>query len=165
MFAVEIKAEFKGQNLLHPAKLFNGNAVSHAEKLALDEATKEALRLANLTTATWDTRPRFTAHKIYTANGGRVEIWVSDKRWLWLDQGTKVRYAQMTNGFVAKTRVGVVYSYGGSGRLARVLKKTPKNRLPGIKERGWSGIITERVNPIIRRTYMDELHTRWTNPE
>lgn len=165
MFAVEIIVEFKGQNMLHPDKLFNGNAVAHSQKLALDEASKEALRLANLTTQSWDERPTFTAHKVYSDLGGRVEIWVSDKRWLWLDQGTKVRYAVMTKPFVAKTKVGVLYSYGGTGRLARVMQKKKKNALPGIAARGWSDLITQRVEPIIRRVYGDELHTHWTTPE
>ena len=53
-------------------------------------------------------------------------------KWLWLDQGTKVRYATMTPKFVPKTRGGQLNSWKGRGGMLFVNKKRPR---PGIKAR------------------------------
>lgn len=53
-------------------------------------------------------------------------------KWVWLDKGTKVRYAHMTKGFIPKTRGGQLRSWVGKGGLAYINKKRP---LPGIKAR------------------------------
>lgn len=157
MFAFEITTDFKAQNFSNNVRAFQAQ-VNAAEKAALDAAVPVALDLANKTTLTWSKRPTFTAKRVRTSAGYTVQIWVNDQRWLWLDQGTRVRYATMQEGFVAKTKVGVLYSYKGNGQVAYVRTLDPK---PGIEARGWSGLIAERVGPIIRRTYQDEFHKRW----
>jgi hypothetical protein len=53
-------------------------------------------------------------------------------KWMWLDEGTKVRYATMTKGFVPKTRVGQLNSWVGKVKLLFISKKRPR---PGIKAR------------------------------
>lgn len=166
MFAVEISGKFNGQNLLHAGKVFNLKAVKDAEKAALDEAQAEALIALKKTVATWETPARFTARRSKGADGGSVNIFSSTQVWLWLDQGTRVRYATMTKGFQPKTRTGVLYSYVGSGGVATVQTRPGswKMRHKGITARGWSGLVQERVAPIIRRAYQDGLHARWINP-
>lgn len=157
MIAVKIDANFKGQGALHPDKFFNPKAVQRAERAAELEAKNEAIRLLQKTVTTWKNPPRFYAVK--TQQG--FSIWASDKRWFWLDQGTKVRYATMTPGYTPKSKVGVFYSYQGAGRVAYVSKRRPH---PGIEPRGWSSKVLERVAPTIHRVYRDTLHTNWINP-
>lgn len=53
-------------------------------------------------------------------------------KYVWLDLGTKVRYAHMTKGFIPKTRSGQLQSWAGKGGMLFVNKKRP---LPGIKAR------------------------------
>lgn len=56
------------------------------------------------------------------------------KKFMWLDMGTKVRYATMTNPFVAKTRPNQLASFNGKGHMLFVSKKHPR---PGIKKRNF----------------------------
>jgi len=157
VFSFEISTNFKEQNFRNNIRAMQ-SAINEAEKAALDEVVPLALELANKTTVTWSKRPSFKAKRVRTGNGYTVEIWVSDQRWLWLDQGTRVRYATMEQGFIAKTRKGVLYSYKGSGQVAYVRKDTPR---PGIEARGWSALIAEKVAPKVRAAYQAEFHKRW----
>jgi hypothetical protein len=57
-------------------------------------------------------------------------------KWLWLDLGTKVRYAVMSNPFIAKTRAGKLQSWAGKGgRVWMLSKKNKQKPMPGIKPR------------------------------
>jgi hypothetical protein len=53
-------------------------------------------------------------------------------KFFWLNYGTKVRYAVMSNPFVAKTTPGLLGSRAGKGGMLFVNKKHP---MPGIKAR------------------------------
>jgi hypothetical protein len=53
-------------------------------------------------------------------------------KYVWLDLGTKVRYAVMSSPFIAKTRAGQLNSWVGKGKMLNVSKKHPR---PGIKAR------------------------------
>jgi hypothetical protein len=53
-------------------------------------------------------------------------------KYVWLDLGTKVRYAVMGSPFVPKTRKGELNSWKGKGGMLFVSKKHP---MPGIKAR------------------------------
>lgn len=63
---------------------------------------------------------------------------LGNKKWLWLNDGTKVRYAAMTQEFSPKTRVGSLRSGPGIGGLDYV---NPNNPRPGIDARGWDEAI------------------------
>jgi hypothetical protein len=54
------------------------------------------------------------------------------KKFMWLDEGTRVRYAVMSKGFIPKTRTGQLNSWAGKGKMLFVSKKHP---MPGIKAR------------------------------
>jgi hypothetical protein len=66
------------------------------------------------------------------------------KKWIWLSFGTKVRYAQMTDDFQAKTKVGSFFSGAGRGGVD-FIGRTP---LPGIKARNWDKISRARDKKI-----------------
>jgi hypothetical protein len=74
------------------------------------------------------------------------------KKYLWLDQGTKVRYAHMTKGFVSKTRTGQFKSWTGKGKMLFVNKKRP---LPGIKPRKFTKALRDKwAKPTMYRARM-----------
>jgi hypothetical protein len=79
------------------------------------------------------TAPATGMHTVFTAsawpkNDGSRGYW----KWVWLDLGTKVRYAVMSPNFVPKTRPGQLNSWAGKGKMLFVSKKHP---MPGIKAR------------------------------
>lgn len=59
---------------------------------------------------------------------------IDDDRYYWLNYGTKVRYATMTNNFVPKTRVHDFNPGMGRGGVKFVSRAYPK---PGIEAREW----------------------------
>ena len=62
-------------------------------------------------------------------------------KWIWLDEGTSVRYATMTPGFIAKTKVRVIGSGAGRGGKMFVNRRFPR---PGIAARHFSDEIGKR---------------------
>jgi len=69
-------------------------------------------------------------------------------KWLWLDLGTKVRYATMTPKFAAKTRTGQLNSWKGKGGLLFVNKKRPR---PGIKARKFTKALAKKWTPKFKK--------------
>lgn len=61
------------------------------------------------------------------------------KKWVWLDQGTRVRYATMSGNWQSKTRQRWFGSGRGRGHVLFVRRKYPR---PGIEARGWSESLT-----------------------
>lgn len=151
---IYIEGGFKQQAAKNLTKRFSQKSIKAAENKALRAAKDKALALYRKTTTTWTFPPQFSAQR--TAGGYLIQV--SDVRYRFLDEGTKVRYATMQKGFVAKTKVGTFYSYKGTGGVAYVRKKKKR---PGIKARGWSEKIRVEVGKIIRRVYREELHTQW----
>jgi len=79
----------------------------------------------------------------------------SDK-WLYLDEGTKIRWALMSGDWKSKTKSGTFKSGRGAGRAVIVGKRAMQRRgirpRPGIKARGWSAMLTkQRKKPFQRR--------------
>jgi len=68
----------------------------------------------------------------------------------WLDEGTRVRYATMSQDWKSKTKPGVLKSGRGRGRVLFVNKRRPR---PGIKARGWTELIMKRR----RRPFTDAM--------
>lgn len=62
----------------------------------------------------------------------------SDKIVKFLDEGTKVRYATMSQDFEPKTRTRWLGSGPGAGKMLFISKKHPR---PGIKARRWTAEI------------------------
>lgn len=59
----------------------------------------------------------------------------------WLNEGTRVRYATMSQDWKSKTKPGVLKSGRGRGRMLFVNRRRPR---PGIKARGWTELIQKR---------------------
>lgn len=142
----DVKAEL-------PKTHFQGAKFVKLVQDAIAETVAEDARgLVDKTVATWTHKPDISVE--VTARGSRVRVGnvqVGSRRkpiWKYLDEGTAKRYAVMTKGFAAKTRPGYLVSYAGRGRLAYISDK-PR---PGIKARGWSYKINERMTPIIQKS-------------
>ena len=81
-----------------------------------------------------------------------------ERKWLWLDEGTEVRYATMTHDFQAKTSHRELVSGVGRGGLYFVNKRWPK---PGIDAREFDpeillqlrGPTFVSINAAIRRAF------------
>lgn len=114
---------------------------------ALKVEGRYAKGLLDQTVATWQDAPTFPVELHY--KGGFIELRVQPKgtehqlwKWVWLDQGTRVRYATMTRNFKAKTSPGSFSSGTGAGGVAYVSKKVPR---PGIAARNWSAMLNYRM--------------------
>lgn len=86
--------------------------------------------------------------------GVSLEVWTEDKIWGYLDEGTRVRYATMSKDFRAKTRVNVINSYKGRGRMLFVNRHRPR---PGIKARNWSKELHKKWQPLFREAMKQAL--------
>lgn len=96
-------------------------------------------------TRTWqEHHPNFEVE--INVSGGNFGVTVSTDSdvYFWLDQGTSVRYATMTEDFKAKTRVRNLNSRGGTGGLAYVSRRVPRD---GIEARQWTDYIMETRFP------------------
>lgn len=104
------------------------------------------------TTRTWRHKPVFeieTSAYAAAASRGRagllgramVSVTTDDDIFRYVDQGTRVRHAVMSRNWKSKTRVRVIGSRAGAGRMVFVSRKI--NR-PGIKAREFSKEIRSR---------------------
>lgn len=91
----------------------------------------------NVTTQTWRKRPVFVIKR--TPNG--AQIYTTNLIYKFVSGGTRVRYATMTPGFVAKTRVAQIMSRQGRGGLMYISKRHPR---PGIKARKFPETIGDK---------------------
>ncbi len=97
------------------------------------------------TTATWnDTEPTFETE----IDGDTLTVGPTDDEdgdiWRYLEEGTEVRYAIMTEDFEPKTTPNVVGSSAGVGGLAFIDLDNPQ---PGIESRNWTEIIGDELEP------------------
>lgn len=82
-----------------------------------------------------------------SASGVSVQVTTADKRYRFLDEGTKVRYATMSRGFQAKTRPNSLQARRGRGQALFVNKKRPR---PGIKARHFTKLVHKLWQPKFR---------------
>lgn len=62
-------------------------------------------------------------------------------KWFYLNYGTKVRYAVMSDPFAPKTKEGWLGSGAGKGKMLFISKKHP---MPGIKPRKWNSALARK---------------------
>ncbi len=122
---------------INPGFKFNTQQILDAVERGLDRAAEEVGQDFNKTVETW-TEP--SIFLIESRPFTRI-ISTGDPVYGWLNNGTAVRYATMTNPFSAKTEVGVIGSRAGVGGLAFVSRHHPR---PGIIAREFDKAIAER---------------------
>jgi len=102
------------------------------------------------TTATWNHQPAFEK-KVDMANAMdlRGSVMTTDKIYTYITRGTRIRYATMTPGFVAKTSPGHIGSGPGRGGVLFISRKHPR---PGIKARNFDIVIARRAHTRLNRS-------------
>lgn len=105
---------------------------------ALRRTEKKMLKDYEKTTATWTNKPTFDSKVTYAGGVAKVKVWTDDVIYGYIDRGTPVRYAKMTDDFVPKTVPGWIGSQQGAGGVWWISKKHP---LPGIEARGFTVLI------------------------
>jgi hypothetical protein len=93
------------------------------------------------TTRTWHHKPVFEVLPEVSNTEVSVLVGTDDKIYLFLDEGTKVRYATLSRDWQSKTTPGIIGSGPGRGRVLFVSKKRPR---PGIKARRFTPTIQSR---------------------
>lgn len=106
-------------------------------------------------TTTWRHKPNWK--EIGPKVRGDDLIWqrvTKDKPYIFVELGTKVRYATMTADFVAKTQPGQLIPGPGRGGVLFINKKVPR---PGIKARESNKKIAENTQKQMARIMQNEL--------
>jgi len=112
----------------------------------LRESGTELAKEFERTTRTWlQDKPKFTPQSSTASNKLTLDVVMvgsemAKSKWVWINFGTKVRYATMSQDWKSKTQVGMLDSGSGRGRKLFVSKRHPR---PGIKARGWNKIIAK----------------------
>jgi len=138
---------------IKPHKL-SSRAVRARVLNALTAEGKSVVGEYNKTIATWrGSKPRFEYLVGY--KGGELTVVVGPtgdekgvKKWIWLDEGTKVRWAVMSRDWESKTNPGWYGSGPGAGRVVIAGKRAMMARgippRPGIEARRWTQLIAKR---------------------
>lgn len=142
---------------IKPATKFRSSTFRDEFRKAADQMSGQVKKDFEKTTATWkdEDKPEFEiAVKVGNLAGGKLarqvtgsasgvslEISTDSEIYLFLDEGTEVRYATMSKDFQAKTRPRFIGSRRGRGRKLFVSKKHPR---PGIKAREFTKTIAKK---------------------
>lgn len=100
------------------------------------------------TTKTWQHKPTFIIESSLDPKGPEVLVGTDDEIYGYVDRGTSVRRALMTNDFSPKTKKGVIGSSSGRGGVVYVDKRLS---LPGIEARDFSKTIEKKHQPRFKR--------------
>jgi hypothetical protein len=105
------------------------------------------------TTSTWDHQPKFVIQRSTKGGIFSVFVYTEDRIYAFVNNGTQVRYATMTDDFISKTRPGVLNARAGQGGLAFVSRQRPR---PGLEARDFTGMIQDLVEP----DFLEEMDRR-----
>jgi len=99
------------------------------------------------TTQTWEgEKPTFDSAIGISKEGPLLVVGPSGStlgalKWMWLDQGTRIRYATMSRDWKSKTKPGRIGANKGQGRKLYVNRQQPRS---GIEARNWIGILSKK---------------------
>lgn len=145
---------------------FNANAFRFEMQDTMERLMGGILHSFTETTRTWEDQPSFETQMHVSDDLMEVHVFCDALRdgdrirgskktgpipapinlvYYFLNQGTDIRYATMEPDFIPKTRVRVINSFPGRGRVAGVSTMRPR---PGIKGRFWDQEIKKRYDAI-----------------
>jgi hypothetical protein len=125
-----------------------------ANRRASKSLGKTGVKLLKDFTRSWNHQPDFQVETEGTAKSLEILIGTDDKIFGFIDQGTRVRRAVMSPGFVAKTKPGSLQSGAGRGGVVFISKKI---NLPGIKARNVTGKVAKTLNKQAEQAFNREL--------
>lgn len=106
-------------------------------------------------TRTWRHKPRFVTMFRYAGGDVFLNVVTDDSIFIWLNDGTRIRYAHMTRNFRRKTEPRFIGSNPGAGGVAYVSKRAiPK---PGIEAREWTEVIQEKQQNALNQRVRDAI--------
>lgn len=130
-----------------PKAIFS-DAISDEVIPEYEKEAKIVLKMFRKIVRTWNRKPRFIIKGSYGNFGREIDLVIgpivtseAGKKFVYLDQGTSVRHAIMSNPFVPKSRVRKIGSWRGAGGAVFVSRQV---RQPGIKARKWTDEIRKR---------------------
>lgn len=143
------------------AKKMNVDAFRRVIERALISEGKETEKALAPTVSSWTSdKPRFDS--IIDTTGGDASVLTGPvgsemavKKFRWLDEGTSIRWALMSRDWRSKTRVGVLKSGRGRGKVVIAGRRAMTARnigpRPGIEGRGWTELVRKRRKPKFTR--------------
>jgi len=153
-----IKAQFTGSGLWIK-RMQLAKRVIHEE---LAKAGERGVLLRNKVIATWNDKPEFTWNITTDRNRAVLIVTFStptpsghhtgnskpspNKKWYWLDRGTKRKFVIASKDFSKKTKPNVIASYPGSGTVSKT--KIPQK---GIPKGNWDIIVNKRGRIMFER--------------
>lgn len=111
------------------------NAINQVISDELDEFEK----LLHQFTGTWSTQPKWNRNIKRRRADAVGRLYTHNRKFAWIEEGTKRYYARMSRGFVPKTKPGRLRSGPGSGGRVGPLRQRPIS--PGIKARNIRNVI------------------------
>ena len=124
-----------------PPERFRPKAFQEAIEDALVEEMADIDSLFQQIISTWKNPPVVTQELKVSHGGIAGSVWVDDKRMFFLNEGTAIRHATMSNPYITKTRVGMIQSRTGRGKVVKVSRQI---RRPGITARKWDELIVKK---------------------
>lgn len=119
---------------------------------ALKDEQKYAVSLLNETTASWNSKPVMRGMISYAGGNAAMVVGPTGNdhdvnKWVWLNEGTRVRYAALSRDWQSKTAPGRLRSGPGRGHVVARGYKAGRHR--GIQARKWS----DQINKMMRKTF------------
>lgn len=133
------------------AKPVNIQAMMDRVISGVEDTIKDAEQDFQKAIRTWRDKPKFAKTFKRSAQFIEGEISSDNAVLRFVSGGTRVRYATMTPGFVAKTVPGWIGSRPGQGGMLFINKRRPR---PGIKARGFDKTIAKKLAPYFFRRMM-----------
>lgn len=113
----------------------------------LKTTAQYAEKQLNGVVATWNHDVDFTKPIIrYSGGDAYISISTDDDAFFYLDEGTVIRWAHMTDNFVPKTSRRSFRSSKGVGGVRRI---GPPPIFPGIEPREWTVALAEEIEDIL----------------
>lgn len=105
----------------------------------LQKGADKALIFFKISTNTWQSGGGFEINK---KDKFKLEIATSEKPYIFINFGTRVRYAQLSPDWQSKSTPGQLPSGPGAGRALYIDTSKPK---PGIEARHFDRLVADRI--------------------